>query len=167
MRKGSGIGTWKTRIWPSFNGVSGTRWRVWMIVASSVRVVVLASATRAKKRRIETALVVSSAPWSITFKVSSRPMMAAVTWMPPGAPAIGQRHLAAAERHLVARDRHRLQDGAADHALGLLVEIGVVVGALLDIGVRHCSLRRLVECCAPVALLDLLAQRPHRHQLGL
>jgi len=31
----------------------------------------------------EAALVVSSAPWSITFSVSSWPMMAAVTWMPP------------------------------------------------------------------------------------
>ena len=27
MRSGSGIGTWKTRIWPSRRGVSGTRWR--------------------------------------------------------------------------------------------------------------------------------------------
>src|SRR3546814_9733214 len=44
-----------------------------------------------------------------------------------GAPAIGQRHLARAERHLVARDGHRLQQGAADHPLGLLVEIGEVV----------------------------------------
>ena len=54
-----------------------------MMVASSVLVVVATSATLAKKRRIETALVVSSAPWSITFSVSSWPMMAAVTWMPP------------------------------------------------------------------------------------
>ena len=83
MRSGSGIGTWKTRIWPSLSGVSGTRWRVWMTVASPVRVVVATSATRAKKRRMLTAFVVSSAPWSITFSVSSRPMIAAVTWMPP------------------------------------------------------------------------------------
>ena len=70
-------------IWPSRSGVSGMRWRVWMTVASSVRVVVRDPAVRAKKRRIETALVVSSAPWSITFSTSSGPMIAAVTWMPP------------------------------------------------------------------------------------
>ena len=51
-----------------------------------------------------------------------------------GAPAVGQRHLAPAERHLVARDRHRLQDGAADHPLGLLVEIGEVVSAVVAVG---------------------------------
>ena len=39
MRSGSGIGTWKTRIWPSVSGVSGTRCRVWMMVASLVCVV--------------------------------------------------------------------------------------------------------------------------------
>jgi hypothetical protein len=38
---------------------------------------------RAKNRRIETALVVSSAPWSITFRTSSGPSTDAVTWMPP------------------------------------------------------------------------------------
>ena len=54
-----------------------------MMVASSVRVVVATPAVLAKKRRMETALVVSSAPWSITFSTSSGPMMAAVTWMPP------------------------------------------------------------------------------------
>ena len=47
-----------------------------------------------------------------------------------GAPAIGQRHFAAAERHLMAGDRHRLENGAADHALGLLVQIGEVVAGV-------------------------------------
>jgi len=59
------------------------RWRVWITVASSVRVVVLTPAVRAKNVRMLTALVVSSAPWSMTFRMSSGPMMAAVTWMPP------------------------------------------------------------------------------------
>ncbi len=45
-----------------------------------------------------------------------------------GAPAIGHRHLAAGERHLVTGNRDCLQNGAADHPLGLLVEIGEVVG---------------------------------------
>ena len=44
-----------------------------------------------------------------------------------GAPAVGHRHLATAEGHLVAGDGHRFQDGAADHAFGLLVEISKVV----------------------------------------
>src|SRR5262249_891236 len=46
---------------------------------------------------------------------------------PAGAPAIGQRHLAAGERDLVAGDRHRLEDGAADHPPGVPVEIAAVV----------------------------------------
>ena len=46
-------------------------------------IVVRTPAVRAKNWRMLTALVVSSAPWSITFNVSSRPMIAAVTWMPP------------------------------------------------------------------------------------
>ena len=33
--------------------------------------------------RMLTALVVSSAPWSMTLSTSSRPMIEAVTWMPP------------------------------------------------------------------------------------
>ena len=70
-------------IWPAASGVSGMRWRVWTMVASSVAVVVATPATRAKKARIETALVVSSAPWSITLSTSSGPRMAAVTWTPP------------------------------------------------------------------------------------
>ena len=70
-----------------------------------------------------------------------------------GAPSVGQRHLAAAERHLIARHRHRFQDGAADHALGLFVEVGVVVRA-----VGHDLLRRLIQRCLLVALLDLGTQ---------
>ena len=54
-----------------------------MIVASSVRSVVATPAVRLKKARMETALVVSSAPWSITFSTSSGPSRAAVTWTPP------------------------------------------------------------------------------------
>ena len=68
---------------PACKGCSGMRWRVWMIVASAVRSVTATPVVRAKKARIDTALVVSSAPWSMTFKTSSRPMQAAVTWMPP------------------------------------------------------------------------------------
>ena len=59
------------------------RWRVWITVASRVRVVVAMPAVRAKNWRMLTALVVSSAPWSITFSTSLAPRMAAVTWMPP------------------------------------------------------------------------------------
>jgi hypothetical protein len=54
-------------IWPAASGVSGIRCRVWTMVASRVRSVVATPAVRAKKRRIEMALVVSSAPWSMTF----------------------------------------------------------------------------------------------------
>ena len=70
-------------IWSSRSLVSGMRWRVWISVASAVRVVVRTPAVRAKKRRMDTALVVSSAPWSITFSTSSGPSTEAVTWMPP------------------------------------------------------------------------------------
>ncbi len=59
------------------------RWRVWITVAAGVRSVVATPAVRAKKRRIDTALVVSSAPWSITLSTSSAPRMAAVSCMPP------------------------------------------------------------------------------------
>ena len=44
-----------------------------------------------------------------------------------GAPAIGQRHFARSERHLVAGNGDRLQQGPADHPLGLFVQIGEVV----------------------------------------
>ena len=59
------------------------RWRVWTIVASVVRVVVATPAVFWKKARIDTALVVSSAPWSITFSTSEGPRIAAVTCTPP------------------------------------------------------------------------------------
>jgi hypothetical protein len=54
-----------------------------MIVASSARVVVRTPAVRRKNCRMLTAFVVSSAPWSITFRTSSGPMMLAVTCTPP------------------------------------------------------------------------------------
>lgn len=59
------------------------RWRVWITVASVVRVVVATPEVLAKKRRIETALVVSSAPWSMTLSTSDCPRIAAVTCTPP------------------------------------------------------------------------------------
>ena len=54
-----------------------------MSVAASVRVVVRTPVVRSKNRRMLTALVVSSAPWSITLRTSSGPMTLAVTWTPP------------------------------------------------------------------------------------
>src|SRR5262245_36696327 len=62
---------------------SGMRWRVWMTLASPVSVVVRTPAVLAKNLRIDTALVVSSEPWSITLRMSSGPRMAAVTCTPP------------------------------------------------------------------------------------
>jgi hypothetical protein len=59
------------------------RWRVWITVASAVRVVVATPAVRARKRRIDTALVVSSAPWSMTLTTSSGTRIAADTCTPP------------------------------------------------------------------------------------
>ena len=59
------------------------RWRVWISVASRVRVVVATAVVRSKKRRMLTALTVSSEPWSMTLRQSCGPMMDAVTWMPP------------------------------------------------------------------------------------
>jgi hypothetical protein len=81
-------------IWPSRSGVSGMRWRVWMMRRLAVRVVVRDAGGAAKKRRIDTALVVSSAPWSITFSTSSGAETAGRHLDAAGAPAIGQRHLA-------------------------------------------------------------------------
>ncbi len=49
---------------------------------------------------------------------------------PAGAPAIRQRHFAPAERHLITGDRHRLEQGATNHAFGLLVQISEVVGLI-------------------------------------
>ena len=44
-----------------------------------------------------------------------------------GPPAVGQGHFAAAERHLIAGYGDRLEDGAADRAFHLLVQIGEIV----------------------------------------
>ena len=46
----------------SVSGCSGMRWRVWMMVASSVWVVVATPVVLRKKSRMDTALVVSSEP---------------------------------------------------------------------------------------------------------
>ena len=59
------------------------------------------------------------------------------------APAVRQRHLARTERHLVTRNGHGLQDGAADHAFGALIqirEVHVGCGALRQCfaQVSHC-----------------------------
>jgi hypothetical protein len=59
------------------------RWRVWMTVASAVASVVATPAVRSKNLRIDTAFVVSSAPWSMTFSRSSGVRHAAVTCTPP------------------------------------------------------------------------------------
>jgi hypothetical protein len=53
------------------------------MLASPVYVVVRTPAVRAKNWRIETALVVSSAPWSITLRTSCGPRIEAVTCTPP------------------------------------------------------------------------------------
>src|SRR5262249_2206880 len=47
---------------------------------------------------------------------------------PTGSPAVGHRHFTACKRHLVARNGDGLENGAPDHALGLLVEIRKIVG---------------------------------------
>jgi hypothetical protein len=52
-------------------------------VASSVRLVVRTPVVRTKNWRMLTALVVSSAPWSITLRTSSGPITLAVTCTPP------------------------------------------------------------------------------------
>ena len=44
---------------------------------------VATAVVRSKKRRMLTALTVSSEPWSMTLRQSCGPMMDAVTWMPP------------------------------------------------------------------------------------
>ena len=59
------------------------RWRVWMMLAAVVSVVTSTPVVRWKKRRILTALTVSSEPWSMTLSTSSEPMIDAVTWIPP------------------------------------------------------------------------------------
>ncbi len=59
------------------------RWRVCTMVASAVEVVIFTPAVLTKNLRIDTALVVSSEPWSITLRTSSGPRIAAVTCTPP------------------------------------------------------------------------------------
>jgi hypothetical protein len=61
-----------------------------------------------------------------------------------GAPAVGHRHFAGGKRHLVSRDRDALQDRAADHPLGLFVEIGEIVFTLIEYLSRgvHCAALR-------------------------
>ena len=77
-----------------------------------------------------------------------------------GAPAIGHRHLAAGERHLIAGDRDRLQDRAADHPLGLLVEIGEIVGGAF-------IPRPPASARASLRLGELLAQLAQQAEFGL
>ena len=48
------------------------------------------------------------------------------------APTVGQWHFARAKGHLVARNSHRFENGAADHALGALVQVGKI-----DMWVAH------------------------------
>ena len=103
------------------------RWRVWMTVASSVLVVVLNTgglgeelADRDRIGGVVGALV-DHLEHVIGSEDRRRDLHAA------GAPAVGHRHFPAGERHLIARDRDRLEDRAADHPLGLLVEIGEIV----------------------------------------
>ena len=54
-----------------------------MTVASAVAVVVRTPAVRVKNLRIDTALVVSSEPWSMTLSTSCGPRIEAVTCTPP------------------------------------------------------------------------------------
>ena len=118
----------ETRIWLSVSGVSGMRWRVWMTVASAragrgahARGLDEEFADRHRVGGVVGALVDH-------LEHVVRPEHRGGDLHAAGAPAVGHRHLAAGERHLVAGDRHRLEDGAADHPLGLLVEIGEIVG---------------------------------------
>ena len=107
---------------------SGMRWRVWMIVASPVSRghrdigdLLEEGADRDGVGGVVGALV-DDLQHVVRADDRGRHLHAA------GAPAIGHRHFAAGERHLVAGDGDRLEDRAADHPLGLLVEIGEVVG---------------------------------------
>ena len=113
---------------PRCSGVSGIRCRVWIMVASVVRGrgrnaggLGEELADRDRIGGVVGALV-DHLQHVVRPEDRRRHLHAA------GAPAIGHRHFAAGERHLIAGDRDRLQDGAADHPLGLLVEIGEVVG---------------------------------------
>ena len=46
-----------------------------------------------------------------------------------GTPAVWHGHFATAERHLITGDSHRFQNGAADHAFSLFIQISKVVAA--------------------------------------
>jgi hypothetical protein len=66
------------------SGRSGTRCLVWITVAAAVSLVVSTSvAVRSIKRRMLTALTLSSAPWSITLTRSPGPIRERVIWRPP------------------------------------------------------------------------------------
>lgn len=73
-RRGSGRGTCRMRIWSLRRGISGTRWRVWMRVASWVRVVTGTPVHMRTNFLMLTALTLSSLPWSMTLRVSSGPI---------------------------------------------------------------------------------------------
>ena len=138
-------------IWPARSGVSGMRWRVWISVASRCASVVRhAGGAREEAADVDRVGGVVGALVDHLEHVGG-PDHAGGDLHAAGAPAVGQRHLAAAERHLVAGNRHRLEDRAADHPLGLLVEVGEVVAVI-----------------APPAASCPGAQRPAtQHQLGL
>jgi len=99
--------------------------------------VVATSATVAKNRRMETAFVVSSAPWSMHLKSIVRSNDRSRQLNSTRSPAIWHRHLARTKGHLVAGDAQRLENGAADHALGLFVEVSVVVVAFRRVRLRR------------------------------
>src|SRR5579883_1759374 len=79
----SGYGTWHTRTCSARKDSSGTRWRVWMIVARRVSVVVRTPVVRVISRRRFTALTLSSLPWSMTFNTSRGPINESVICSPP------------------------------------------------------------------------------------
>ena len=64
-------------------GISGMRWRVWMRVASWVRVVTGTPVHMRTNFLMLTALTLSSLPWSMTLSTSSGPIKERVSCMPP------------------------------------------------------------------------------------
>ncbi len=64
------------------------------------------------------------------------------------APAVRHRHFTPAERHLIARNGHRFEDGAADHAFGLFIQISKVIAAEVS------------HFCAPVADVSVAPVQP-------
>src|SRR5260370_337694 len=73
---------------------------------------------------------------------AARPLDAA------GAPAIGQRHLTTAERHLIAGNGDRLEDGAPNHPLCLLIEIGEIVAFLRPLAGKRAHSAASAEAAA-------------------